>query len=117
MSDTIRLDRSDVLDTSDMRRVVFMVDAERARSHAVMPDELAAIIGRLVMGQAVQRIDMAEWGIQAMRLYNLDELEREGPPGRPADTLQRPSPQLRLIASHGALAELPDPGDGGSKGS
>ena len=69
----LKMDRDDVIDTSDMDMLMFHVPTGHARTHNAMPDELARLIGRLVMGQPVPREQLHAWGLVTMRLMKADD--------------------------------------------
>ena len=71
----IKMDRSDVIDTSDMEMMILQVATARPRKAQDMPDDLARIIGRLVMGLPVPRRQLEAWDVAAMRLYRETQMD------------------------------------------
>jgi hypothetical protein len=75
--------REELVDTSGFSRLSIIVDASIARQSRDMPDALASLIARAIMGRPVPRDELEAWGLHVGKLYSMDDpelLERCHPP-------------------------------------
>lgn len=89
----VPLDRAAAIDFSEANEIMLSIDPYKARRNGgELPEELASILARLIMGKPVRKRDMATWGVHAMRVYDIDDMAAGRIPGVPAAApLEHPS--------------------------
>ena len=74
-----RLNRDSVIDTSLMPELMFTIATAPTRAVGAVSDTLATVIGRLILGQPVQRADLERHGVGVMELMRATDIDFSRP--------------------------------------